>query len=186
MLIKCSECEREISSFAAACPHCGCPMNLQTGGANKEAATLEEKTVWDNVCDMIINLDDESGAMAIIRRETGLGLADIIKITSFVKENGALPDNLPKTKSEIAKEEQLKKQPKPAVCKSCHKQISTHTEVCPNCGTQTGVHVCPKCNGIDTETISGASKATSVLLFGVFAAHKVVSKFRCKSCGHKW
>lgn len=27
-LIKCSECGREISDKAAACPHCGCPVNL--------------------------------------------------------------------------------------------------------------------------------------------------------------
>lgn len=26
MLIKCSECEREVSDQAAACPHCGAPM----------------------------------------------------------------------------------------------------------------------------------------------------------------
>lgn len=76
--------------------------------------------------------------------------------------------------------------PSKMICKGCSRQISKKAESCPHCGNQTGVHVCPKCNGIDTETISGASKATSVLLFGVFAANNVISKFRCKSCGHKW
>ncbi|MBK6435919.1 MAG: hypothetical protein IPF83_08695 [Rhodanobacteraceae bacterium] len=29
-LIPCSECRREISSRAPACPHCGCPVHVAT------------------------------------------------------------------------------------------------------------------------------------------------------------
>lgn len=28
MLIKCSECEKEISDKASSCPHCGCPLDI--------------------------------------------------------------------------------------------------------------------------------------------------------------
>lgn len=71
-------------------------------------------------------------------------------------------------------------------CISCNVQISKKAEVCPHCGQPTGVHVCPKCQSSNTKTISGASKATSIFLWGPFAANKVLSKFQCNDCGHKW
>lgn len=71
-------------------------------------------------------------------------------------------------------------------CVACNNQISAHAESCPQCGHPTGVHVCPKCGSTNTKVISGASKATSIFLWGPFAANKVISKFQCKDCGHKW
>lgn len=71
-------------------------------------------------------------------------------------------------------------------CVACASEISKQAETCPHCGQPTGVHVCPRCQSMNTKVISGASKATSVVLWGPFAANKVVSKYECKSCGHKW
>lgn len=71
-------------------------------------------------------------------------------------------------------------------CSICNQKISFKAETCPHCGNPTGVHVCPKCNSINTKVISGASKAASIFLWGAFAANKVVSKFECKDCGHKF
>ena len=71
-------------------------------------------------------------------------------------------------------------------CKVCGKKLSAKAETCPGCGNPTGVHVCPKCGSANTKAISGASKATSVLLWGPFAANKVISQFQCKDCWHKF
>lgn len=71
-------------------------------------------------------------------------------------------------------------------CRACGAQISSQAEACPHCGQPTGVHVCPRCSSTNTKTISGISKATSVFLWGPFAANKVVSRFECRHCGHKW
>lgn len=71
-------------------------------------------------------------------------------------------------------------------CVACSRDISIKAEVCPHCGQPTGVHVCPKCQSINTKVISGVSKATSIFLWGPFAANKVVSKYECKDCGHKF
>lgn len=76
--------------------------------------------------------------------------------------------------------------PKLATCIICNAKISSQAESCPHCGQTTGVHVCQKCGSINTKVISGASKATSIFLWGPFAANKVLSKFQCKDCGHKW
>lgn len=76
--------------------------------------------------------------------------------------------------------------PKLIPCKACRGNISPQAEVCPHCGQPTGVHVCPKCGKTNTKVISGASKATAIFLWGPFAANKVVSKYQCKDCGHKF
>lgn len=71
-------------------------------------------------------------------------------------------------------------------CRACGRRISVKAESCPHCGQPTGNHICPKCNSVNTRVISGASKVVSIFLWGPFAANKVVSKFQCKDCGHKW
>ena len=71
-------------------------------------------------------------------------------------------------------------------CCVCGKKMSIKAEVCPNCGNPTGVHVCPKCGSTNTKIISGVSKTTSTFLWGPFAINKVMSKFQCKDCWHKF
>lgn len=78
--------------------------------------------------------------------------------------------------------------PKPSLttCAACGNKISTRAESCPHCGEPTGVHICPKCGGTNTQVISGASKAGSIFLWGPYAANKVMSKYQCNDCGHKF
>lgn len=44
MLIKCRECGRQISSQAAACPHCGCPVRKPTEGTPPRGNTQRQAT----------------------------------------------------------------------------------------------------------------------------------------------
>ena len=76
--------------------------------------------------------------------------------------------------------------PSLSTCAVCNAQVSTEAELCPHCGQPTGVHICPNCRSTNTEVISNASKATSIFLWGPFATNKVLSKFQCKDCGHKF
>lgn len=71
-------------------------------------------------------------------------------------------------------------------CITCGNKISPRAPSCPRCGNPTGVHVCPKCDSLNTRVITGTSKAASIFLWGAFAANKVVSKYECKDCGHKF
>lgn len=45
---------------------------------------------------------------------------------------------------------------------------------------------CPECGSSNVSIISGASKAASVIAFGILAANKVKSSYKCKNCGHKF
>ncbi len=72
-------------------------------------------------------------------------------------------------------------------CPDCGREVSDSAPTCPNCGRRIDTSVrCPKCGSTDTKVISGASKAVSVALWGVFAANKVMSKYQCNQCGHKF
>ena len=72
-------------------------------------------------------------------------------------------------------------------CLECGKEVSDKARVCPYCGMPIDTNVyCPKCGSSNVQVISGASKAASVLAFGILAANKVKSSYKCKSCGHKF
>lgn len=72
-------------------------------------------------------------------------------------------------------------------CKECGKEVSSMAKSCPNCGCPIDTAIrCPKCGSADTKVISGASKAVSVALWGAFAANKVMSKYQCNKCNHKF
>lgn len=72
-------------------------------------------------------------------------------------------------------------------CSECGREVSSNAAKCPNCGNpiDTAVH-CPKCGSKNTKVITGASKVASVAMWGVFAANKVISKYVCNDCKHKF
>lgn len=45
---------------------------------------------------------------------------------------------------------------------------------------------CPYCHSTNTKKISGASKAGSVALFGIFALGKMSKQWRCNKCGSEF
>ena len=72
-------------------------------------------------------------------------------------------------------------------CPGCGRDVSAKAKACPNCGEPIDTSVrCPKCGSKYTKVISGTSKAISVAMWGVFAANKVMSRYVCKKCGHKF
>lgn len=72
-------------------------------------------------------------------------------------------------------------------CPSCGKDVSSNAKACPNCGEPINTSItCPKCGSSNVKIISGASKAFSIAMWGVFAANKVMSKYVCNDCHHKF
>lgn len=72
-------------------------------------------------------------------------------------------------------------------CRECGKEVSDRARNCPNCGCPIDTKIyCPKCGSSDVTTISGAGKVASIALWGVFAANKVKSTYKCCSCGFKF
>lgn len=72
-------------------------------------------------------------------------------------------------------------------CPECGKEVSDKARNCPNCGTPIDKKVyCPNCGSDNVGVISGADKAFSVVMFGVLAANKVKSTYKCFKCGQKF
>ena len=45
---------------------------------------------------------------------------------------------------------------------------------------------CPKCGSTNTRAISNSSKVMSTLMWGPLATHKIMSKYECLNCKHKF
>lgn len=72
-------------------------------------------------------------------------------------------------------------------CPECGKEVSDKARNCPNCGNPIDTKIyCPKCGSSNVKVISGASKAASIAMWGVFAANKVKSTYKCNACGQKF
>lgn len=72
-------------------------------------------------------------------------------------------------------------------CPECGKDVSDKARNCPHCGNPIDTKVyCPKCGSSHVQVISGASKALSVAMWGVFAANKVKSTYMCLDCKQKF
>lgn len=72
-------------------------------------------------------------------------------------------------------------------CPECLNDVSDKAQSCPHCGNPIDTNIyCPKCNSNNVGTISGASKALSLAMWGVFAANKVKSTYQCYDCGFKF
>lgn len=72
-------------------------------------------------------------------------------------------------------------------CPACGEKVSNKARSCPHCGQPIDTKVfCPKCGSSNTEPISGISKAAMTWAVGAYAANTVISKFKCKDCGHKF
>ena len=72
-------------------------------------------------------------------------------------------------------------------CPECGNSVSDKAKNCPNCGCPIDTKVyCPSCGSSNVSVIRGASKAVSIAMWGVFAANKVKSTYKCNVCGHKF
>ena len=72
-------------------------------------------------------------------------------------------------------------------CPECGKEVSDQAGNCSNCGCPINTTIrCIRCGSTNVQVISGASKVGSIILWGPFAANKVISKYMCKDCKHKF
>lgn len=187
---KCEKCGRTHNSKAPVCPYCGTVDSrralqiraLETKARNDPkigVRCLQCNSIFPNdqtKCPFCCATVSNGGTKSIASRSK----ADLDKMETPI---GAYYAGKP---IPIKQQKAIKPKVQLVPCSACGRKLSPKAEVCPECGHPTGIHVCPKCGGANTKPISGTSKATSIFLWGPFAANKVVSKFQCKDCGHKW
>lgn len=193
----------------AKCLLCGCIFDrCETNDQCPECGNSDRRNfVSDKMLDAFLRVMKKRGVYAETENFIRAGNVDdavnMIRLISLdsnepfeneliekIKKNIELNPNTPAVSahSNIRRDEIIthNKNASLTTCPICNGKLSTRATACPHCGNPTGVHTCPKCGSTNTKTISGASKAASIYLWGPFAANKVVSKFQCKDCWHKW
>lgn len=199
-LIKCKECNKEISDKATTCIHCGCPIE-------------KEIEIYDFIKDKLEkNKYFKSKTLLECQKELSIA-PDEIKtiIEKIIQEH----------------EDDEKKQKKEAqLMEYALNQIEASIPKCPTCGStiseellneillkedkkrreeeirqsrmkaqttvaareleqQNEIAKCPTCNSTDIEKISMVGKITSVSVFGL-ASNNIGKTFKCNKCGYKW
>lgn len=70
-------------------------------------------------------------------------------------------------------------------CPGCGKEVSSNAAACPHCGEPIDTSIkCPKCGSKNVVPISNAKKVGSMIMWGMLAANKVMSKHHCNDCKH--
>lgn len=140
-ILKCPECEGNVSSEAEYCIHCGYPLRQKT---------IINGTTYDLSNELNLVLEDRNiEAIKSIRDKTGLGLADGKLVIDYMITNKKVPS------------------------------IFTFQEKPSN------TPHCPTCSSTNIKKITGTSKATSVVLWGIFS-QKVKKTYHCNNCGYEW
>lgn len=159
-LIKCPECNHDMSSFAEKCPNCGFPNRV------------EEYKKY-NVILNFVTLDNRREARAYLENKIGIDTATamrmMMKYPSFVAQNvsadlaNKIKDDLVKVGCEITISE-------------CKADIDSATDLKMH---DTGIH-CPKCG---STAITTGARGFSIWS-GLVGSGKTVN--RCAKCGNSW
>lgn len=169
-LIKCPMCEKDISPNAEFCPHCGEPMKKKLSGL---------------YCLVL----KDTGKMLSLKSRLKEVVGSTSEITDKLVYNtpSLILENLSKEKAEEYKSEfdgtdaKLEVVPKEeCTLTMIYKPILSNRIV-----AEENQITCPTCKSKNVARISGASKAASVAMWGVFSG-KIHKTFECKNCGYKW
>ena len=190
-IIKCLYCNNDIDKnfLHKQCPICG-----NVVGGDEELRTFifltifraKNEGVYDALKTHIFNSENEQ-AIEIIRALWDNKKRLVVEQKVIERILNEKPANWTYTEApNVSIPTPASNTPALVSCKACGNQISNHAETCPHCGHPTGVHVCPKCGGIRTRVISGASKTASIFLWGAYAANKVRSTYECLDCKQKF
>lgn len=187
---KCEKCGRTHNKKSPVCPYCGAVDSrraLQIRDLETKARSNPQIGVRCLSCNSIFPNDQTKCPFCCATVVNG-GTKSIAQRSKEDLEKMETPIGAYYAGKPIPVKQQKAIKPRVQLvpCSACGHKLSAKAEKCPNCGQPTGIHVCPKCGSVKTKIISGASKATSIVLWGPFAANKVLSKFQCKDCGHKF
>ncbi|MBZ9616803.1 ribosomal protein L7/L12 [Clostridium estertheticum] len=173
-LIKCPMCDKDISPNAVSCPNCGEPMKLQP----QETIKMEEHSCYNLVLE---SCTQKIKTIKLIRQSTGLGLKEAKEVTDFVPSTFMFNVDINKV-NKI-------KQDFEAIGAKVNLVGGTNTiniESTPNYVAKDNLIKCPNCKSVNCNKISGASKAVSAGIWGIFSVGKLTKTWECKSCGYRW
>lgn len=102
-LLKCEECGGMVSSKAAACPHCGCPVAEMS---QRHTCIINQKEYdLSEILDLALGYEPGNDNRILgrkgIMRITGLGLVDACALWENIVAIRAIPDRYPNKVREV-------------------------------------------------------------------------------------
>ena len=166
-LIICPECSGKVSDKAAACPHCGYPIN----------SVVPNKTAERKYDLKLVSAQSKVITIKIIHEITGLSLEDAKKLVDT--GNQIIISNIDYDQA--------------TMLKTRFKKEKTEVNIVPHSNTTDSVVknelkqpksskklICPRC--CSTSITTGARGVDG--FWGFFGASRTVN--RCANCGHSW
>jgi hypothetical protein len=179
-LINCTECGREISNKASACPGCGAPVASPPGDVNTHGdLSITDRAVRTYAAKLAKQIGNGDGPSFVWGRGSN-------KIQVMLGK-ASPPESLPPSMSL----EQWRNQLGPAIAEELSKlgwEIREGNRFWRENtrASAANVPVCPTCSSTNIEKIELSTKVGAALLVGVFALGKISKTFKCSSCGYQW
>lgn len=161
-LIKCPECNKEISDKSQQCIHCGYPISesITSNKTNETICTVNgEKKYLDFLLDDIATKEKYDRLIYTIDCDS----ITAFKIIKEVENTHQIPLTLNfETRTQWIKRQEQEKMQK-----------------------QANIPHCPTCGSTNIQKISGTKRWLSTGLFGL-ASSDIGKSMVCKKCGYKW
>lgn len=156
-LIKCPECNHDVSTLATACPNCGCPISptILERTSNTVCEILGKQYELETVLSLL-KAGEKIKAIKIARETTGLGLAESSYLIDEIIENG------------------YRVPPKSCITSNSRKQSSDRVQP-----------KCPTCGSTDLTKLGIMSRAIDGAIFGKLSVEGR-AQFRCNKCGYQF
>ena len=163
-LLKCPECNKEVSEYAEACPNCGCPINVIKSsqpiskkeghfysiinGEEKDITYFVKKSLSDEWINDIVGFKT--------KMQNELDIYDVFDFIKAIKDCNGAPKEYNDEKASIHYEKLNK--------------------------IKASLPKCPYCHSTSIKKISAASRTASVIGFGIFSK-KIGKQWHCNNCG---
>lgn len=160
-LLKCVECGGIVSSKAAACPHCGCPVKLENGtvciidGVEHDLEKILELSKQNHVG------PPRGEAWKILVEKKILSDDDFWELWEVICQTGKIPAEF--NSGDLAED------------------ILAAAGI----ATAVGQPQCPACKSTDLTKVSVTSRAIDGLVFGRLSVEGR-AQFRCNKCGYQF
>ena len=200
-LIKCPECNNQVSEYADKCPNCGCPMEIIINSIqekSKYTCNINGKQIdieW--IITHLLSLEkevlNEYKYIYSPEMQNPKTMAKYLKDTRET-ETAYIFNDASKFTSKVWRELDL--EPKYAEI-FLYELINSnfalenfdggkHSDwVVKQRAIQASKPKCPHCHSINIAKISGTERAMSVIGLGILSK-KINKSFKCKNCGYTW
>lgn len=167
-LLKCTECNNDVSEYADKCPQCGCPISIilnQINNKEDNSKTYciingEKKDVTYFVNKILDGSWNEDVLSFNIKLMNELDVSMLKFVKTVEQNNGAPAEYNDKSIKEWKKKQEQKQELKPK---------------------------CPMCGSTNIQKISNLNRTSSIIGFGILSK-KIGKQWQCNNpkCKHLW